>query len=477
MRVKSAVVVLILLAPFPSHADLTVVPKTSVAADLDALMMTLHTHYPRSLAKGSTLDRLNGTLRAAVPKTRIDRRTLCGIVGSIVGDLAGATARMPKSSVPCFDPKIPSRAMPTQSSFWGPNIAADDDRLYALDTSEKDTAILGIRHFDSPSSAGWAGFDKAIRTATSARALILDLRGTGGNDPRAIWPLVEALAERRPLTPLHEIVGSAGPSADALRRAFNDRFPSRTRDLKTWTTLLSEIAPPPPPKLGRPRVLTFVLIGPGCKEACQLVARTLEKYAKASMQGYMNREPGFAIGGWALFVLPNSKIEVVFPTTIYRLHSVFNRYVSLSLWWRTRYASDTRVEILPFVKSYVRSTFDAYQRADRWKREAPTPCADLPDVKHWHALAETSRKRIDQFSDERRMGSQLVTVYLPLERARKFIGGCPGVTTSRSGAHTLFGDGAEVWVRARRYRDLLRLAQSETVMMISVGEDTPMYPD
>lgn len=446
-----------------------------VQEDVAQLLRTLDASYPRELVTQSTWDTLRVRLIGAGQVHPTSPEDLCGRLGRALSYVPGAWARMAGQTERCMDRSVPDadRSPPREAPSIGPNIAAESGGLLVLDDADPRIRVLGVRHFAPPTDPGWRGKEAVLAEAAHAAALVVDLRGSSGSDPRALWPLIEVLADVAPLPPLVDIVLPSGGAA--ARLAHVERFGPPPRDLDVWRGLVGPHVPPALPAVGRPPKPIVVLVGPGCEEACQLVARTLETYARAAVRGEVSTSPLLAAGQPAVAEIERLGIEVLFPGAAFVLSPSFASRPSQATRWRTAWRERPPRDALPDVMAALGNLLDLHARIDRWRNEDPVPCAELPDATTWHALPAPVRRRIGSgWGWEPR--TITVTLELPLERAREFLAGCPSIRVVGPGQTWHHGEVSSVQVAAEQYADVARVAQSDAIVVIAIEGESPLDP-
>lgn len=147
--------------------------------------------------------------------------------------------------------------------------------------------------------------------------LILDLRQARGRDPRPAMPWLRALVGEAAAAPLRAIDEPAAlrPYVEAYRATFADD----ARPEAPWRALVRTGPPPAPPVAPPLPAGVTVVVGPGCEEACELVARVLQTYAGATVLG--NPGAGHRLGrdDAAMARLPGTGLLAFFHATSYRL--------------------------------------------------------------------------------------------------------------------------------------------------------------
>lgn len=452
----------------------------TVQADVRALMDALDQAYVWELHNHSSGGSARIALRSIPDLAPLSRRELCGVIGSMLGPLHGTTAQLPDEPGRCvsWNVKVSRGALRFEAADQGANLALDQNANFLLDDAQQSVPVLAIRRFASPDDPGWNGLDGASETLLDAPAVLLDLRGATGDDPRAVWPLVETWTGGRPLAPLHAIVRRGAAMPDTLRRDYLASGGRPERSQEIWRSLVGP-APPLPPGDGLPDRSITVLVGPGCESACQLVAHTLETYARAGVVGDVNREPSLVLGGMARVVLPGSGIEVSFPTTAYLPHRGRARHEREAVDWHVPWREKPARDALPDARKGLEHAVALHRRLARWAHEEPTACSLLPTRSSWHDLPPAVRRRMS--SPWAAGEPHTITVYLelPLDRASAYVGGCPGIEV-RSGHANYFGAMSSVEVRAKDYASLSRLGFSDVVSVVSIDrhheDDMPFEP-
>lgn len=460
-----------MLGPLLLALTAQTLPASTVEAELRLVEETLDAAYPRALMTEDAWRSARKRLRSVREHEAMTAARFCEVLGSAVARVHDVRVFMPDGKAACLDYElgIPAHAVERPAADAGPNSAGD--RRFGLETVRRgrDTvAVLGVSAFEPPGPA-WAGFDEAVKSTLQADALILDLRGARGRDPRAALPLLRALTGLKALPLLKAIDRSDAPEVEALRRP----FAAGHRDRAVWRGLVGAL-PPAPKAPRRPAHVATVLIGPGCAEACQLVARTLERYAHIGVIGELPRfGPSLVAGERAQVVLPRTKLRVELPTAAYVLAEGLARYPSMSKWWRHGRGTTKDRDVLEPAIDNLLSTLERYRRIDRWKDRDPPACATLPTVEDWRSLPPAARKRTSSGWPSPRVVT--VWLHLPLERARAYVAGCPGVTVSGGGYEV--NETAHLTVHAARWSDVARLAHSEALVGISIEHDLPHEPD
>ncbi|MFT5358942.1 MAG: hypothetical protein ACI9KE_006183 [Polyangiales bacterium] len=264
--------------------------------------------------------------------TSADRERFCDVMGSALTEFRdpGLFVTLEPGddvSARCHAADIAGHVegLPSDGSHGGENIAGDS--LYEV-RREGQTTLIGVRHFAPRDDAGWESFPVFD---VRAPAILLDLRGAGGTDPRAVLDRLWGITQGRQIGfPLRRVARAEGSIAEAARAraAAEDRH--TRRDPEVWNELVG------PPRLSvphQPQPFVSVLIDAGCEEACQLVARVLEIWADATIVGTLSTRSLVSRDEPGIVILPETGIALHFPTSAYLLNWGF---VGQGAAWRTR---------------------------------------------------------------------------------------------------------------------------------------------
>lgn len=422
--------------------------RDAIVADLDLLEQVLVEAYAgRALRTEGTWGIFQRELAEARAGSTPD--TVCAAVGDALSVLIDPGLFVTGADgVRCSElPKTGGR--PTWGSRHGAGVAANAPGNYALRT-EGDVAVLGIRAFLPPTDPGWVGLD--AEGVAAAPGLVLDLRGAGGDDPRALLPLLEALTGRSPLRPIRRVIQSEGAAATALRAAVGRTGP--TWEPSAWAPLVGEETAGEVPH----RHLT-VLVGEGCEEACELVARVLQAYAGAEVRGGAGSSGRLDVGEAGVLVLPRTGLRVSVPLRAVVMNDGLGR------WWSKGPGAPTperavAPDPLPSEVSALQETVAAHQRAERFLADPPPPCASLAAYERPEALPPEAAAKLDGTYE--RGGSIQVVVDLPRDAAEAYATGCPGVSVRVATDR----EPAWLWVSAPSFAELSRLLQPPVVRRV-----------
>lgn len=347
---------------------------------------------------------------------------------------------------PGFQPRVPPRA-----AFK----LREDDGI----------AVLAVH--DLSASASWDAFGPAFDKLLGAKGIVIDMQDAAGDDPRPLLPLLERLTGRAPLTPLAAIVRPA--DADRYVATYNRWFTSHSRDREVWQRLVGTM--PAPSRPARPRPIAIV-VGPGCRAACELVARVLATYAGATISGNVRRRvlPTLAHIGRvsrdepAMLRLPHSKLDVFFHATEYVLAPAIERATGPTGEW---HLVDEDRDYLGFAIRETRARL-----AGGFAR-----CDALPAYADPSAMPATLHPKL-QAASTRKSCTKTVLVRtdpaVPASALERFAATC-GADIKLASRHMIPG---AVSINAELpFAFYSQLAQSELVTSVKIECHTPQEPE
>lgn len=423
----------------------------------------------------------------AIPGRRHTRRSLCDAIADAITRLTKPSLFvMPATGKRCGRRQTRG-GMTYTADNAGINVAAGDTRLYALfEQHRPHIAVLGIRKFAPPDDNGWQGFATAVQTTAGADAIVIDLRNSTGDDPRGALPLVYELAHSRELRPLRSVEVRTGSVAKRLRAARRKRYSAyRARDPQVWKQFVGKEPTGEANRAdgirqrGPDEAMVKVLLGGGCGPACELIARMLQTYAGAQLQGRVGWVGRLALDDVGVVVLPASKARLYVPTAAYVLNPRIRSAGGLAGGWHNmRFGShatkpyDGLGRALPGLRQQLR------WRADerRWLTRTPPPCASFAAVDDYDALPAPARKRLNARRLPRRSYRIQAVLHLPPEKAAAYVRGCPGLKVGYHRAINRDERSTSVSIRSATFRALTRLAQSPVVVQITVRHYYPPHP-
>ncbi|WP_168210693.1 S41 family peptidase [Persicimonas caeni] len=407
-------------------------------------------------------------------------RTLCDALGSVLTKLVRPElfASLGKAQR-CRARRATSGGLPYEGSSSGDNVAAGAPQLFAVQQPNSDVGVIGVRYFKEPGAKDWKGVDAALERVLESPGVIVDLRGSRGSDPRAIWPLVEQLTGHDRLQPLRQVVRADADIVDALREAYRAQHSERTeRSAKVWEGLTAgnQKSTRSAASSG-PVARVRVLIDRDCEEACELVARTLETYADAKVLGTVSSQGRLAVGEPGLLTLPHSRVEVTIPTAAYLLDKKIAATTGeRGAWYQRKGRGRQYSDWLPRQVEVLRDRFALDETLDRWDDAEPKKCASHRAVQSPKELSTAARERLGNYSPLlwKRRAHISASLHLDMERALAFVNACPGLEAT---AVMSQDDGriAVILVKADSFSALSRLVQSEAVEQVSIK--LPRQPD
>ncbi|MEM1414212.1 MAG: hypothetical protein AAGH15_04905 [Myxococcota bacterium] len=375
------------------------------------------------------------------------------------------------------------------------NVAENSERAYALleepGPAAVRIALLGIRGFppSGPRAAGattseWEGFEGAVARAARAEAVVVDLRTSRGHDPRPALPLLRRLSGLAELHPLRAIDVRHGRRADEMRAVATERAARAPRDPSAYAPFVgAEPANRRPPvdgfaphayvrSLDEP--LLFVVVGGSCGPACELVTRTLQTYAGATLVGAVDGGDGLLLADWGDLRLPRSGVRVSMPLSAYLPNPRFQGVGGEDgRWSHARGVGSSGPDGVVAALSLARSLLRQRDRVRDWVRREPPPCASFPAYRSRSAMPEGLRGRLQTGGPSVRRAQGLLLV--PPDRALPYLEACPGVTSASVRAADRAGRMTVFTVQVTSIEPLTRLAQSPAVELVS--PDTPGSDD
>lgn len=322
-------------------------------------------------------------------------------------------------------------------------------------------------------------------TLAHAEAIVVDLRWAEGDDPLGALPLVEALVGQANLSPIASIVSRNDPVAKELREAASaGHGPFPARDPAPWRGLVGPAADEPPvrafPLEHAPLQFApiVVLFGGDCDAACEVTARMLQAYAGAQVRGYVDGHTSLRATDMGRVDLPSSGLTVAIPTTRYVLNPNVQATGRELGNWRTEYPAHVRRAVtLEGALWALRQTLAWRREERRWLKADPPPCAEIPAVASLEALPEPSRTKVSGHWHKWDR-SITVTIHLPPDRARAYVGACPGIAIFGPATATSVSPSC-MFVEVVSPAALSRLAQSPAVASIrleGLSQNRPTYP-
>ncbi|HEY5927947.1 MAG TPA: hypothetical protein VIV11_39945 [Kofleriaceae bacterium] len=183
---------------------------------------------------------------------------------------------------------------------------------FELTTVAPGIVSLRILDLSNANDPAWAKFP--VGELRRAKAILLDMRGATGTDPRPLIPWLESVTGIKPLKPLRAVERPA--SADKYVAAYAARFVPESRDAAVWASLVGN----EPARAAPSAKPIAIVVGRHCGAACELIARVLETYAGATVTGSAVPTSGrLARDEPALLTLPHTKLAVFFHATRYVL--------------------------------------------------------------------------------------------------------------------------------------------------------------
>lgn len=397
--------------------------------DVSTVLTTLEEAYgPKALIVPVAWQRLRRQLEALEVDPMSNER-FCDVLGSVLTEFRdpglfvtlepGANERCHAEDVSGHSAGMPSGGVASADNF------ATGDALYEV-RRQGQTTLIGVRHFAPRDDPGWEGmpvFD------VNAPAILLDLRGAGGTDPRALLDRIWGMTEgRRVGFPLRNVVRAEGSLADAARGRAEALGSGSRRDSAVWSEL---VGPPRPSYTPQRKPAVAVLIDSGCEEACQLVARVLETWGDATIVGTLSTANSVLRDDPGVVLLPQTGIALHFQTTAYVLNWAIDFQGDAT--WRTRpvpgQAADESLEGVVRALNYRASTT---RRVEELAEVVARPCAEEATFNSRNAMPPTVRERVFGDYDASVEQSVTVTMDLPEAAAREWLGGCPGVHLAES---------------------------------------------
>ena len=448
--------------------------RADVEADLATTAGALEAAYgPHALRTPETWASMRAEL-AALADERMDRRRFCERLGGVLTRLTdpGIVVAESVGAERCLDPDGGTAGgYPRPGASLGTNTARTASGPFEART-ESGLLVLAVRRFAPAEDPGWATL---ASVSFDAPAVLVDLRGASGSDPRGFFPALAALLGH-PVPPvLRAIRRAEGETADRLRAAALAAGLHARRDREVWATFVGTETPPAIAAAARPPRPMTVLVDRGCEEACQLVARALVTWAGAEVVGSLSTETPLVTDEPALLVLPRSGVTIRFDTTAFVPVEAIERLEGLALLWQT--GQGDWDDVFETQLAMLAETVHLRAELARFAASPPPPCASAPAVATPEALPPAARARLHGTlrADE----PQIVSAVLALEpeAAQAWVDGCPGLV-----AHTAFRAGRDgpalvILERTTSFEALSRLLASDVVLRVSIELDAPVTID
>jgi hypothetical protein len=236
------------------------------------------------------------------------------------------------------------------------------------------TTVLIVYDLSKP----WPSFDAALDQLAHAKAIVVDMRAAAGTDPRPLLPWLEQITGRAPFKPLREI--HRPKDLDPFVAAYAARYASESRDPAVWASLVG-VMPAAQPTTAPP---VAVVVGENCGAACELVARSLMTYARATLFGQVAASSRLDRDEPALLLLPYSNVEIYFNATAYILDDDIERATGPTSEWDMRTSDSSPDTIVTFAARQLldppAKRCDAMTAFPSVRKLPPAVRAKLPDV-------------------------------------------------------------------------------------------------
>ncbi len=319
--------------------------------------------------------------------------------------------------------------------------------------------VIALHELAPPDDPRWTGFGDALRALAAHDLLLIDLRGARGDDPRVGLALLHLfgldLVRHSAMPTLRTPIVHDDPIAQAARAnrtRLRGDVPVRSREL--WATLADdeqriaigaevlarfapELASRPPTAIGK----LYVLYDHETGVAGELLGHLASERDSQALAGQMTSDS--LVGDeWGLARLPRSGIDVEWPTARYGGHGISPLMGA--------FAAD------PALPAHMLADL----RANGERRAVIAANAAQPLPSCAELLATPVQLGAKQGGCDAKQNVAWVVIALPIETARQFVAGCPGLQAT---GYEIAGHAGSVMNVTGPHDQLARLAAAPFV--------------